>query len=518
MGELNDSQREVVESDSSKIVCVAGAGTGKTFTLIEKLKYLVTEKGVDPTSIMVLTFTRAAAGEFESRYRLAVKTGASPYFGTFHAFCYALTREDMGIRGKLGYKTDNSFPLTVIDGAIEESIKKEAMLTASVNLPQKALKYDYVPTLKEKMPVKMYRKALKKLLVEKDFITFDILCYEVCKLFENRDPLIINYLSKYRYIFIDEFQDTDKHQWEFVRAFEELSNIMVVGDIRQSIYQFRGADSSIMKSLMENPEWETLYLENNYRSTKQVCEYANDILDTYKDGIQSAYLHSDKEGVAVEEIKGDQFKALYENRDIDKQKHGKSIAVLARTNNTVNMLRHEFKSAGIWTAKQSGKEVSAYMAAIDEKFLIPYLMSKLTVPEVAHMAQYKLIDGDKFDDYKYLKDKFPNEVGKITSIQNSDNFGELRAMYLNGDLNIEDIEADIQSTHPSIYIGTIHSVKGLEFDEVYVYGPNSREFKLDSEEAKNLFYVACTRAKDKLVVVEDVQLSKAGFVKNGPRW
>lgn len=492
---FNEDQEKVINSNSKNIICMAGAGTGKTHTLISRICNLVNNRNADPRSMLVLTFTRAAAGEFESRYNLLSDNLNKPFFGTFHSFCYNLLVFDNDVMTSLGYKKVPS----IIEQSYEDQLKQEALELSGAKLKKECLKINYNPSASEKLQFKVYEKTFNKLLKTKNLITYDLLCKSVCDLFINKDTSITKYLYKYKYIFVDEFQDTNQIQWDFVKSFDGICKIMLVGDIRQSIYSFCGADSSIMKSIINSDEFETLKLQTNYRSTKQICNFANEFLSTYNDDFEEIQLISEKDGPYVEEISMMSFK---ENIEFICAPNNKSLAILARTNKEVDDIKKYLKSRYIpFEQKKNRKNTSVYMAAIDEKYMLPYLNSQLTTQQVSHLLKQKHIEGDSFNELKYLQSLLPDHMKLIREVRNSSNFGELQMMYFNGEIRIEDIEADINVKRSNIYVGTIHSVKGLEFDEVYVTGVDSSRFKLISEENKNLYYVACTRPKERLIIV-----------------
>ena len=216
---LNKQQQAVVSSNARRILCLAGAGTGKTYTMIARIRRLVAD-GVDPRSILVLTFTNAAAFEMEQRYSGSkMHSAATPKFGTFHSFCYGLISQDKFIRTLLSYSEIPS----VATEAETKHIRNEAAMHLGYKLSE-AVKDD-------KKRSALYA-AADRIMKQRNLITFDKMCYDICSLFVHNNGAIKRYKDQYKYVFVDEQQDTDPKQQDFVMSFDE-SNIMVVGDALQ---------------------------------------------------------------------------------------------------------------------------------------------------------------------------------------------------------------------------------------------------------------------------------------------
>lgn len=199
---LNDQQLHAVNSNNRTILCLAAAGCGKTKTLVNRIARLVND-GVDPRSILALTFTNAAAFEMGQRYRTfngIDPTKQIPEFRTFHSFCYSLIIKDKDIREKLGY---SKVP-EICDDKHMESLKKEAKTLTHCSISDARLNDNKAKlSPQEQFEKKVYLKAVRTKIREENVITFDMLCYNVCKLFYNKDPITDKYKIKYKHILVN---------------------------------------------------------------------------------------------------------------------------------------------------------------------------------------------------------------------------------------------------------------------------------------------------------------------------
>ena len=228
MSKLNDQQMAVVMSNEPRILVLAGAGAGKTHTMLERINRLI-EEGQDPRSILVLTFTNKAAFDMRERYRRSHAEKQIPEFRTFHSFCYHLLVIDAAVRSNLGY----SQPPTVGNAEAIKKIETEAKMKLSIKLSDAKLHdISLCTTLKDRQEYEMFKKAVHKIMISKNIITFDILAREVSALFTEDSPLVKKYKDKYQYIFVDEFQDTDPQQVKFISSFKN-TKFCVIGDSLQ---------------------------------------------------------------------------------------------------------------------------------------------------------------------------------------------------------------------------------------------------------------------------------------------
>lgn len=527
---LNKEQRCAVESNHSKILCLAGAGTGKTQTMISRICRLVNE-GVNIRNILALTFTNAAAFEMQERFKKLSGRDDSPEFRTFHSFCYSLIAADVKVRNEIGY---SSVPSIAEESEIQR-IELSCRNLLGIKKSMKSLKYSN--NLTDRNNLKLLEKSMKKEFKKRNLITFDILCYDVCMLFVNDVPSVHRYKNKYQYIFVDEFQDTDPKQWNFVKSFQE-SNLFIVGDALQAIYKFRGADSSIIKSLSRDDSWEVIRLVQNYRSTQKICACANRLSSTYADPSYSVDIVSTKDAgddVTWKRTNTSRYILVSQVDELlgDWKLHNEpECAILCRTNSEVDQLADILTDKGVsFSRKSKDNHIEHFIKSLDDdKYALYWLLSILPSSEQSKFLRSESIsDSEELDpQVKLIRFISTYSTGKIltwwklimecrkaascndiSSIIRMFTSVDDRVSYFAEDLDKLSTYDDIRnyvlehmnkSEESKIYVGTIHSSKGLEYNTVYLLNVGSPSFKLNGEENNNLFYVGITRAKERLYI------------------
>lgn len=518
---LNDKQQAVVDSTSRRLLCLAGAGTGKTLTMLAKIIKL-TQDGVDPRSILVLTFTNAAAQEMQSRYESRCETSLErnihPEFRTFHSFCYSLLVKDIYVRAKLGYRE--------IPDIVQDEYVKSIQSKVTQQLGIKHTFKHPIENMKLQMQYDTYCKAVDRELIRNNVITFDKLCYGVCKLFESKDDCVSAYIQKYKYIFVDEMQDTDPSQFRFVESFKD-SSIFLVGDALQSLYTFRGADSTIIKKLSVSPDWTVFKLTENYRSVKQICDYANklsfDSAESYR-----VYLDSSRPGGFV----GEKYVNMGYRRDTvcdDTLQFLKSFsspgstAVLCRTNKEVDFIAEYLTSNEIpFSCNRLSTDVVDILRSIDnESYALNWISSKLNSSDYASYIRKSFLLQQSDSPYTFsdfVKD-FENCSSVYTMLsmlkscidiyKSTEDIRSVCDFLHIDDYNAESFEdlvermLDSDTTKCDLYVGTVHSVKGLEFDNVILVGVDGPSFRLTVSDNMNVYYVGCTRARTNLYIFKN---------------
>ena len=393
---LNEQQKKGVFTTEGPVLLLAGAGSGKTRVLTHRIAYLIEELGVSPWNIMAITFTNKAAGEMKERVENLVGMGAeSIWVTTFHSSCVRILRR---YADRLGYDTN----FTIYDTDDQKAVMKD--VCKRLQIDTKMLKergiLSAISSAKDKLisPVeyelntmgdfrkqkiaqayKEYQMALKK----SNAMDFDDLIVKTVELFKTDPEVLGGYQKRFKYIMVDEYQDTNAAQFELIRLLADTNhNLCVVGDDDQSIYKFRGADiRNILDFEKIYPEAEVIRLEQNYRSTQNVLDAANAVIRNNK-GRKSKTLWTDKgEG---NRIHFRQFDNAYEEAefiadDVARKSRERAAdygdcAVLYRTNAQARLLEERFIVEGIpydvvggtnFYARREIKDLLAYLKTID---------------------------------------------------------------------------------------------------------------------------------------------------------
>lgn len=393
---LNEQQKKGVFTTEGPVLLLAGAGSGKTRVLTHRIAYLIEELGVSPWNIMAITFTNKAAGEMKERVENLIEMGAeSIWVTTFHSSCVRILRR---YADRLGY--DNSFTIYDTDDQktvmkdvckrlqIDTKMLKERSILSAISSAKDELispeEYELKAMgdfRKQKIAqaYKEYQMALKK----NNAMDFDDLIVKTVELFKADSEVLGSYQKRFKYIMVDEYQDTNTAQFELIRLLADANrNLCVVGDDDQSIYKFRGANiRNILDFEQVYPEAEVIRLEQNYRSTQNVLDAANAVIRNNK-GRKSKTLWTDKgEG---NRLHFRQFDNAYEEAefiadDVARKKREAAAdygdcAVLYRTNAQARILEERFIIEGIpydvvggtnFYARREIKDLLAYLKTID---------------------------------------------------------------------------------------------------------------------------------------------------------
>lgn len=296
--ELNEQQREALLATEGPLLILAGAGSGKTKTVTNKIAYLIDEKRVDPGSILAFTFTNKAANEMKERVQQALGFDVSSmWMGTFHSICIRILRRNID---RIGYSSgfsiyDRSDQLTVVKDCLKEmNLSKElykdrsalAVIGDAKNQgysPDEWINEHYSDFYNRQMGevYALYQKKLK----ENNALDFDDLLIKTVELLKDHDDIRLYYQHKFEYIFVDEYQDTNRIQYRLIKLLcRPKPNLTVVGDNDQSIYKWRGADiSNILDFEKDFADAKVILLEQNYRSTQNILKAANAVIKNNSD-------------------------------------------------------------------------------------------------------------------------------------------------------------------------------------------------------------------------------------------
>ena len=384
---LNAEQRKAVEAVEGPVLILAGAGSGKTRTLTYRLAYLIDKKIAKPSDILAVTFTNKAAREMKSRIDQLIKKDISPlWIGTFHSICARLLRieaEKLGFtRNYTIYDVDDqvraikkvistlSVPQQLYSAKLIQSrlsrLKNQILFPDDIeNLDRKDGLYEYMPDI---------YKEYQKYLQENNALDFDDLLIKPTELFEHNSDIKKKYSSKFKYIFVDEYQDTNKAQYLLIKKLvEDHENICVVGDEDQSIYGWRGADLNNILNFSEDfPKAQIFKLEENYRSNKYILDAANAVVKNNQERIgKNLWTNRDN---------GDLIKLYAAKDDLDEAKH------------IVEKIHDE-----MYTKKRSFKDIAVLYRTNAQSRVLEEALHKNAI-------SYNIVGSIKFYDRKEIKD------------------------------------------------------------------------------------------------------------------
>ena len=393
---LNEPQRQAGLATDGPLLILAGAGSGKTRVLTHRTAYLIEECGVNPYNIMAITFTNKAAGEMRERIDQMVGYGSeSIWVCTFHSTCVRILRRYID---RLGFGTnftiyDSDDQKTLMKDIckrleIDTKMYKEKMFLSAISSAKDELidpiefetraAGDYVKR-KQAQVYREYQQALK----QNNALDFDDLIMKTVELFKLDKEVLASYQDRFRYIMVDEYQDTNTAQFELIRLLAlKYQNLCVVGDDDQSIYKFRGANIyNILNFEHHFPDATVIKLEQNYRSTQNILDAANAVIANNQ-GRKEKRLWTDNgagDKITFEQLDTAAEEADFVARDIARRvRKGeyqyKDCAILYRTNAQSRLFEERFITANIpykifggvnFYARKEVKDLLAYLKTID---------------------------------------------------------------------------------------------------------------------------------------------------------
>ena len=593
LNDLNDKQLEAVKATEGPLLVLAGAGSGKTKVLTTRIAYLIKEKNIDPYNILAITFTNKAAKEMKERIiNLIGSVGYSMQISTFHSFGLSIIKDNYEL---LGYKPnftilDSDDTLTLIkkilkDMNIDPKLYNPKAIKNSISSAKNELidskKYaKYVGSDFEATVLDVY-KQYESRLISNNALDFDDLLMMPIELFNNNPSVLKEYQERFKYILIDEYQDTNEAQYLLTKMLSaKYKNICVVGDDSQAIYSWRGANyRNILNFEKDYKDTKTVYLEENYRSTKTILNAANSVIKNNIDKKEKNLWTNNEEGVKITYHKAlsEVDEAYYVKDEIKKLiKDGVSpseIAVLYRTNAQSRAMEDAMLESQIpykvigsfyFYNRREIKDLISYLKLIynndDDTSLIRIIntpkrgiglktIENLSIKALTNKtSMFNSIDSGKELIFKNLinelKEKQENlsltelvdlvldksgmkdELVKENSIEadirleNLEEFKSITRSFeeANGIISLGEFLEQItlvsdmeehKNNDNVVTLMTIHSAKGLEFENVFLIGmeegifphKNSMDLREDLEEERRLCYVAITRAKKNLYLV-----------------
>ena len=591
---LNDRQKEAVVNTDGPMLILAGAGSGKTKVLTTKVAYLIEEKNIDPNNILAITFTNKAAKEMKERiFKLEGNSAFYIQISTFHSFGLKILKENCEL---LGYEKN----FTILDSddslSIIKKIMKELNIDANKYNP-KAIKnvisnnkneiidpekYSlYVNTDFDEIALEVYRKYEKSLKIN-NAVDFDDLLILPLKLFNNNPGVLQKYQEKYKYVFIDEYQDTNEPQYILSKMISaKYKNITVVGDADQAIFTWRGANyKNILNFEKDYKDAKVVLLEENYRSTKTILNAANNVIKNNKVRKEKNLWTQNEEGSKITYYKAfdEKDESNYVVNEIkkliEKGVNPKDICVLYRANAQSRTVEEAFLTSNIsynivgsyaFYNRKEIKDLIAYLKLIYNNKDDVSLLRVINYPKrgignkaienlaiksnVLDKSLYEVIDSGKELDFKNMIEEIKKEESHLTltelidmvldksgmkksledeksieadiRLENLEEFKSIaKAMEINkGIVSLEelldklalvsDVSEQKNDNEGKVTLMTMHAVKGLEYDYVFIVGveeglfphSNSLESNDELEEERRLCYVAITRAKKKLYLI-----------------
>lgn len=558
---LNPQQQAAVIHAHGPAMVLAGAGSGKTRVLTTRVAWLIQDQQVHPSQILLVTFTNKAAQEMNQRVMML--TGSKlPFSGTFHRVCATILRRDghyIGLSpGFTIYDTDDQNTL------IKQIYKSHGFDSKEYN-PQ-AVKATISKAKNEMITweeyekfaqgafqnfvarvYKLYQLALK----EQQAVDFDDLLLLVVELFKSNKEVLAKYQNQIEHVLIDEYQDTNKVQYELTKYFARpQNNIYVVGDFAQSIYAWRGANYRNLMNLKQDfANLEEYRLEQNYRSTQTILDAATQVISqTTEFPILQLWTENpmSEKIVTIEAETGESEaqQVIEEIQNLQGKYRYSDIAILYRTNAQSRAFEETLVRAGIsyrlvggfkFYERKEIKDLLAYLRlvvnpqdtvsleraiklgktrfkAFDEwrqKLWQEFTQPSQQLPGPLELIQQILKATSYLE--KFDKDD-PEDFAKLENIQELENvaaqFTDARVLLENVALVQDDYLADATNDEPAeaLTLMSLHSAKGLEFPVVFMVGmedgilPHSRSLmdKAQMEEERRLCYVGITRAKERL--------------------
>lgn len=603
LSKLNPEQRLPVTDTEGAVLVLAGAGSGKTRVLTSRIAYLIDKKGVSPYEILAITFTNKAANEMRERLCEMVVGGDKCWVSTIHSMCVRMLRTYIDRLGG-SYHTNFTIYAEAEKDRVVKRIIAELKITSEsfvkyakyhisnaknlgLSPQQYMLEYSKVPDIERYVSVyKLYNEELAKC----NALDFDDLLVLTLKLFKTVPEALEYYANRFRYIHVDEFQDTNKVQCDIVRMLSSAhNNIFVVGDDDQSIYGWRGAEIKNILNFHKQFVGAKVYkLEQNYRSTKRILELANAIIKNNTTRSEKDLWTENELGDKVETFFADEetgeaaYVAMQIRHLVQNGASFSDFAVLMRINALSRSYEQEFLKYGIpykvyggfkFFERKEIKDLTAYLRVLSNPLDNEAILRIINLPKrgigdktIDTLVEYARVNGfmlfdaivdaekldlpsgakqklvnfkkliisliadkealnlvDLFDaiikktdfnsQYDERKDEDNQKLMNISEFKNS----IIEFLKLNPTSGLNDYlssitlasELDEVEDNNYVIIATVHSVKGLEFDTVFISGLEETIFPVaraigetdEMEEERRLMYVAITRARKRLFLL-----------------
>jgi DNA helicase II / ATP-dependent DNA helicase PcrA len=561
--ELNPIQQKAVAQTDGPTLVLAGAGSGKTRVLTFKVTYLISEKHIPGENILVVTFTNKAAGEMKERILALLNNSPqskthTPVMGTFHSICAKLLRKEGFLIGlKPGFSIyDETDALDAVKEAmailqiptqkLSPSAIRHTISGAKNELISDTEYPQYARGFFQENVAKVYIEY-QKILRRNSALDFDDLLLYTIRLFQNLPQVLEKYQIQFRYILVDEYQDTNAAQYQFIKLLAKRNrNVCVVGDASQAIYGFRGADfRNIVNFQKDYPDSKVFNLEQNYRSTQTILDAAHAVISENRSHPILKLWTDQKEGekIVIIETRNEVEEALFVIEQIKNLGLPlSSYAVLYRTNAQSRSIEEQFLKHSIpyqlvggvqFYERKEIKDILAYLR------LVINPQDSVSLKRIDKIGKTRARMFFELRDALLALDQLPSTIDVLDAIigktgymdylddgtdqgkSRIENVKELRSVaeqfsdiiqFLENVSLIQDRQMPDSNlkdgSRETVTLMTIHASKGLEFPVVFLVGmeeglfPHSRSM-LDPnqmEEERRLAYVGITRAKRQLFI------------------
>lgn len=571
---LNHNQKIAATREEGNYLVIAGPGTGKTHTLVYRVLHLI-KKGTDPASIVIITFTRKAGNVLKHRLNHLIPNTALGFVGTFHAFAHHMSQligsespiskfrlldseDDIAVH-KLVMADFDHFNSNQRAKSLQKMISYCANTGLSIN--DYIQKFDLHKMADDADNIEAYKKVYEKYKVEHMLVNYDDMISVMSRYLEKETEVKIT--APFEYLMIDEYQDTNKMQLDFIKRLD-IKNVMAIGDDFQGIYAFRGADHRIILNFyndFESPQM--IKLTENYRSNDHIVGWINDSIERSKLGYHKALASAVTKEGAVKVVSGASLEKhksfILENI---KKKSNKSHALIYRYNKNRTVFEKALIAENIDYVVYGGirllerkhvKDILSFlMVYLNRRDIVGYNRILTLLPGIGvksakrliktNMADISHLKGEKHDHVKAVKNLLDFSGDKVDLYNNicafyfsiydviesdyytkeevAEDFKLVRDLLVTYD-SLENFIVNIilepvvdlkKGQNPRVVLTTIHSAKGLEFDNVYYFHTHDwyKNYDLETlEEDRRLFYVGISRAKEDLYLFDHTEIERS---------
>lgn len=570
---LNQSQRIAATREEGNYLVIAGPGTGKTHTLVYRVYHLI-KQGVDPATIVIITFTRKAGNVLKYRLQNLIPNTNLGFVGTFHAFAHHISQmvgsespiskfrlldneDDIAVH-KLVLAEFDQFGKSVSAKTLQKLISYCANTGLSVEAYIK--KFDMRQLSEEVEAIEAYRQSYDRYKVNHMLTNYDDMISLMSRYLERDQEN--KWTAAYDYLMIDEYQDTNQMQLDFIQKLQ-IKNVMAIGDDFQGIYAFRGADHRIILNFyndFKNPKM--IKLTQNYRSTPRIIDWTNQTIERSQLGYHKTLMPGSQKEGSTKVVSGASLESHKQFiLDHIKKNPSRTHALIYRFNKNKTVFEKALIAENIEYVVYGGirllerKHVkdllSFFMVYLNRRDVVGYNRILTLLPGIGVKTAKRLIKTDmaSLDFLKSDKREWVQKVKDILTFNGEKEalFDEVTAFYFSIYENIESdyytkeeiledfklvrelletyenlenfvvniiLEPSIdlrKGTNPKVVLTTIHSAKGLEFDCVYYFHTHDwyKNYDLEAlEEDRRLFYVGISRAKYELYIFDHTEIER----------